>query len=95
MNRTNFILSYIRGNMVSRLTAEYCVWFCVPGSRGLWRSWRATVEGHKRVIVDIMHGEKMRDLSLVGLGKRRQRDGLKAADNCVKSCYKGSRVKLS
>lgn len=33
MNKTNFILSYIRGNVASRLTAEYCLCFFVPSSR--------------------------------------------------------------
>lgn len=32
-NKTNFILSYIRGNVASRLTAEYCLWSFVPSSR--------------------------------------------------------------
>lgn len=43
---------------------------------------------------NIMYGEKMRDLSLIGLRKRSERDVLKASVNCVKSCHKGSRAQL-
>lgn len=53
------------------------------------------MEGQQKIGLEaIMYGDKMKDLGLLGLGKRKQKDSLKAANNYVNGYYKISRVKL-